>query len=462
MIHVIGDIILDKYIKCSATRLSPEAPIPVLTPDEIFYKLGGASNVALNVSSFSSSVNLYGIAGVDDSSRILSKLLKLYKIPNFINREKGEITIKKSRYIVAGQQVVRVDDERFFKSESAQKAFNFVKTNAKQDDILIISDYAKGTVANVEEIISFCNFHSIKSLIDPKGDDFYKYSGAFMLTPNMKEFETIAGTSESEEEFHDKAFRLRRDLNIEYLLVTRGEKGMTLFGDEEAWTSNAIEKKITDVTGAGDTVIATIAFLLSKGVNIQLSCELANYAASSVVTEHGSAVPSLTSITNIFVQAEIEQIQTRQASLIGKIENARKQQKKIAFTNGCFDLLHAGHLRLLNEAKGIDNFVVVGINTDQSISKIKGPDRPVNSLTSRMAALEEMPNVDLVVPFDEPTPLDLIKKIKPDLLIKGGDYNPDEIVGSDFVQSYGGCIKCSTYLPGFSTTSIIKKLEAKK
>lgn len=466
MIHIFGDIILDKYVECEASRISQEAPVLVLHPNNKDYRLGGAANVALNVKVYGEKIKLYGIIGTCECGEIIKKKCKELDIANDFLILKDEKTVIKTRYLSSGQQVVRVDEEKPFNIKSSRALFEKLKTNIVSNDLLILSDYGKGSIGEVEKIIAWCNKKKIKVLIDPKGNNFLKYSNTFLLTPNRREFENVAGVCNNEIDFNTKAHQLRKELNLNYLLVKRDKEGMTLYGDKDYWHFNANKSDVIDVTGAGDTVIATLAFLIQKNVILQKACYVSTLAAASVISQKGVTTPKQEDIKKILKFSGIETKKENQfkisLSIVKRKINAKRAKQKIVFTNGCFDLIHAGHIKLLTYAKASNNFLIVGLNSDLSISKIKGLNRPINNLYKRFSLLKTLPFVDVVIPFDEETPLELIMELRPDILIKGADYEVEKIIGYDFIKSYGGSVDVVPIMQGFSSSSIIESMEKKK
>jgi D-beta-D-heptose 7-phosphate kinase/D-beta-D-heptose 1-phosphate adenosyltransferase len=328
---------------------------------------------------------------------------------------------------------------------------------ATAGQVVVLSDYGKGTLARVQTLIERLNSNGCRVLIDPKGTDFGRYRGCFCLTPNQSEFAAIAGQWNSEDEFLDKAEALCKELELHYLLVTRGERGMTLVGrDIEPINLAAEAKEVFDVTGAGDSVIATLAAGLGVGLKVADAVALANLAASLIVGRIGVASVST---------AELKGAMHRRGyggrglvaadELAGILQAARQRGDRIVMTNGCFDILHAGHVSYLEEAKALGDQLVVAVNTDQSVARLKGPSRPITPLDDRMAVLSGLAAVDWVVPFDEPTPAALVEQLKPDVLVKGGDWPVDQIAGADWVLANGGEVRALAFKPGRSTTALI-------
>jgi len=460
-ILVFGDVMLDRYVSGSVDRVSPEAPVPVLKPIKEEIRLGGAANVALNLSSLGSTVSLIGISGKDSSFAQISNLLKENKIKNEIVKSNLP-TITKLRLLSSKQQLLRVDNEEEFTKEdwnSAKKRFD--KSIAlNSNNLLIISDYGKGTLQDIPGLIKKAKTSKKIVLVDPKGDNFSKYKGADVITPNFSEFIGEVGTVKSEREITAKAKSLIKSLKLGALLVTRGSEGMTLFNKEKGKVIRSDfptqAQEVFDVSGAGDTVIASVAAALSTGLDMTSAVKLANVAAGIVVGKSGTATASISEIETHFTGEDLV------FSLKEAKKNSvmlRKNGKKVVFTNGCFDILHAGHVHYLEQAKELGDELVVGLNSDSSVKTLKGPSRPINNLEQRAKVLSSLKCVDRIVSFADETPIKLIKEIKPDLLVKGGDYKAKDVVGHKEIKSWGGEVKIIPLVPGLSTTNIIKKLK---
>ena len=460
-ILVFGDVMLDRYVSGSVDRVSPEAPVPVLQPIKEEIRLGGAANVALNLSSLGSKVSLIGISGKDSSSAQIFKLLKENKIKNEIVKSNLP-TITKLRLLSSKQQLLRVDNEEEFTKEdwnSAKKRFD--KSIAlNSNNLLIISDYGKGTLQDIPGLIKKAKKSKKIVLVDPKGNNFSKYKGADVITPNFSEFIGEVGAVKSEREITAKAKSLIKSLKLGALLVTRGPEGMTLFNKEK---DNVVRsdfptqaQEVFDVSGAGDTVIASVAAALSTGLDMTSAVKLANVAAGIVVGKSGTATASISEIEPHFTGEDL--VFTLKEAKKHSVM-LRKNGKKIVFTNGCFDILHAGHVHYLEQAKELGDELVVGLNSDSSVKTLKGPSRPINNLEQRAKVLSSLKCVDRIVSFADETPIKLIKEIKPDVLVKGGDYKVKDVVGHKEVRSWGGEVKIIPLVPGLSTTNIIKKLK---
>jgi D-beta-D-heptose 7-phosphate kinase/D-beta-D-heptose 1-phosphate adenosyltransferase len=454
---VFGDIILDRYIAGSVDRVSPEAPVPVLKPSAEEIRLGGAANVALNLSSLGSNATLIGITGKDSSSNEIIDLLKKNNIKKALIKS-DHPTISKIRILASQQQLIRIDKEEEFSETDWQSSLSHYNKhiNLKRNKVLIISDYGKGTLKNIPLIIREAKKTKKIILVDPKGDDFEKYKSADIITPNLYEFERVVGKISSESEITKKGKDLINSLRLNSLLITRGSDGMTLLDKRngkvirEDFSTEA--RDVFDVSGAGDTVIATIAAGLAGGFNLSESIRLANIAAGIVVGKSGTAT-----VNQLAPHLGLSESYVTSNEIKLYSQDLHKRDKKIVFTNGCFDILHAGHVEYLAAAKEMGDKLIVAINTDRSVRKLKGSSRPINTLAHRAKVLASLQCVDKVVFFDEETPIKLIKTIKPDVLVKGGDYKIKDIVGYDEVTKSGGSVVTIPLFDGLSSSKIISK-----
>ena len=456
---VFGDIILDRYISGSVDRVSPEAPVPVLKPSNEEIRLGGAANVALNLSSLGSNTTLIGVTGKDESSTQIIDLLKKNNIKKALSKS-NHPTISKLRILASQQQLIRIDNEEEFSETDWQSSLsNYRKhISLKKNKVLIISDYEKGTLKNIPLIIREAKKLKKIILVDPKGDDFSKYKSADIITPNFQEFEKVVGKVNSEPEITKKGKDLIKSLNLNSLLITRGSEGMTLLDKRngkvirEDFPTEA--RDVFDVSGAGDTVIASIAAGLAGGFSLSESIRLANLAAGIVVGKSGTATVNQAELVPYLGLAE-SYVSFNEVKVYSK--DLHERGKKIVFTNGCFDILHAGHVEYLEAAKELGDKLIVAINTDRSVRKLKGSSRPVNTLAHRAKVLASLQCIDKVVFFDEDTPIKLIKAIRPDVLVKGGDYKLKDIVGHKEVSQSGGSVVTIPLVKGLSTSKIISK-----
>jgi D-beta-D-heptose 7-phosphate kinase/D-beta-D-heptose 1-phosphate adenosyltransferase len=457
---VFGDVILDRYISGTVDRVSPEAPVPVLKPTKEDIRLGGAANVAVNLSSLGSKATLIGVTGRDDSSNQIKDLLKKNKIKNALTKSLNP-SISKLRFLAGQQQLIRIDsEEEFTEADWKSSLSNYRKhIRFEKNKVLVISDYGKGTLKNIPLIIKEAKKLNKIILVDPKGNNFSKYKSANIITPNFDEFVRVVGKIKGEADVTSKGKELINSLKLRALLITRGSEGMTLL---EKKTGKIVRmdfpteaKDVFDVSGAGDTVIASIAAALAGGFSLSESIRLANIAAGIVVGKSGTATVNKTEITPFLNKAEAYMSMEEAESFA---QSLRQKGKKIIFTNGCFDILHAGHVEYLEAAKDLGDKLIVGVNSDQSVKELKGKNRPLNMLEHRAKLLASLRCVDAVVVFGDKTPIKLISAVKPDILVKGGDYKINEIVGHEEVVKSGGKVMTIPLVKGISTTKIIQKM----
>jgi D-beta-D-heptose 7-phosphate kinase / D-beta-D-heptose 1-phosphate adenosyltransferase len=465
---VIGDVMLDRYLIGDVGRISPEAPVPVVLLKSRNDRAGGAANVAANLALLGISTQIIGCVGQDIEAEVLQRLMTEtgIKSKSMIVSD-SRPTIAKTRILGGHQQMLRLDQESasIFSAEENAHLLAAIKAQlALKPAIVILSDYAKGLLSRsiCQQIITQCKMRNIPVLVDPKGRDYSKYMGATALTPNKKETAEACGTHTDDPELIEKAQALKESLELAFLAVTRGEEGITLLDKENAHLP-ATAQQVFDVSGAGDTVIATLAAGLINGLSPLESLELANIAAGVVVGKVGT-VPIdrkelLDALTNVAGSEQAHKI-CNPAQLMLKVNEWKKNKRKIVFTNGCFDLLHAGHVTYLEAAKKRGDKLVLGLNTDRSVSALKGPTRPVVNQDDRARVLAALESVDAVILFDEDTPLKLIKAIRPDVIAKGSDYTADQVVGGKEVLSWGGEIALIDLIAGRSTSNIISKLSA--
>lgn len=462
-IVVVGDVMLDRYWQGSTRRISPEAPVPVVRVNGCDDRPGGAGNVALNVTSLGSPVWLLGITGDDEAADSLTTRLEAAGVYCDFVRLKHAQTITKLRVISQHQQLIRLDFEESFSGFGVDTIPDRLSTLLDHADALIVSDYGKGTLSNTQELIQLARKRHVPVLVDPKGQDFTRYRGATIIKPNLHEFEAIVGSCSSEKELIDKGHKLRETLMLDALLITRGEHGMTLLSeDKKELHLPARTREVFDVTGAGDTVIATLAAALASGEPLSHAAALANIAAGIVVTKLGTSTVSLPELRRAVntIQSSGCGAMTREQLIIA-LEDARAHGEKIVFTNGCFDIIHAGHVGYLEQAKKLGDRLVLAINGDKSVTRIKGEGRPINTVERRMAVLAGLESVDWVVSFDENTPERLLEQLQPDILVKGGDYGINDVVGADIVTAYGGKVAVLDFLENCSTTAIMQKIRKK-
>lgn len=457
---VAGDVMLDRYLFGGTSRISPEAPVPVVHVRTSDDRAGGAANVAVNLATLGARTSLLGVVGKDMEAGLLRSLLERQGIDcRFVETEERP-TITKTRVQSRGQQLIRLDREETAPAHTEASLAALLEDELAGNDVVVLSDYGKGALSDVARMIVACRDRGIRVLVDPKGNDFDKYRSATLITPNQSEFETVAGPCRSDAELVRRARRMLGRLELEALLVTRSEKGMLLVAaDDEPVFLSTHAREVYDVTGAGDTVIATLAASLASGAGLESSAALANLAAGLVVRKIGVAA-----VTPWELQVALHRRGEGGGGLVTETEllaaagEARRRGERIVMTNGCFDILHAGHVSYLEEAKSLGDRLVVAVNDDDSVARLKGKHRPVNSLPDRMAVLAGLAAVDWVVPFSEDTPARLIAAVGPDVLVKGGDYRPEDIAGGDTVLANGGEVRVLAFREGHSSSRIIEKL----
>jgi D-beta-D-heptose 7-phosphate kinase / D-beta-D-heptose 1-phosphate adenosyltransferase len=471
-ILVVGDIMLDQYHWGEVSRISPEGPVPIVHVREKSYVLGGAGNVAANLSGLGCQTTITGIYRNDPAGNRIRTILSEKNITNRLMENDSRSTITKTRIMAQGQQLIRLDEENPDPISPAlsEKLFHTVETTLAEYHAVILSDYGKGIFQSpglCQKLITLCRENNLPVLVDPKGTDWERYCHATAITPNTSELRLVAGTDFHNEETSlvDAGRSIRERLNIDWLIVTRGPKGMLLTGpDEQEITIPSVAREVYDVSGAGDTVISSITAAVAAGLSFPEAASLANTAAGIVVGKIGTQPITIAELDSA-LQLENSKRQTPGGINTHTLEGAkilikawRNAGKKIVFTNGCFDLLHPGHINLLHQAKAFGDRLIIGLNTDASVKRLKGDSRPILSEQDRAAILNALDCVDLVVLFDEDTPLSLISNLRPDILVKGADYKPDQVVGRDVVESYGGQVRLVQLLEGYSTTEIAKKV----
>jgi D-beta-D-heptose 7-phosphate kinase / D-beta-D-heptose 1-phosphate adenosyltransferase len=456
---VAGDAMLDEYWFGETDRISPEAPVPVVRTERTEQRAGGAANVALNLATLGVQASLAALVGNDDRGRALSDILTAQHVDCRFQRLSEHPTIHKLRVLSRNQQLIRLDYEEHLAAFGQAFAAHFADLVAASD-IVVLSDYGKGTLSDVEAIIASCRREGKLVLVDPKGVDFTRYRGATLITPNRREFEAVVGPWQSEAEFESLGEQLRERLELDACLVTRGQRGMTLFAAGELPVSLAAEaREVFDVSGAGDTVIALMAAGIGSDLSFEAAAALANLGAGLVVRKIGVA-----SVT----PEELRLAQHRRgmggrglvssAEIEALVSQARARGDRIVMTNGCFDILHAGHVAYLEEAKSLGDRLIVAVNDDASVARLKGSGRPITPLADRMAVIAGLAAVDWVVPFGEDTPADLIGRLLPDVLVKGGDYRPEDVAGAKAVIAGGGEVRILSFRQGRSTTAVIEAI----
>jgi D-beta-D-heptose 7-phosphate kinase / D-beta-D-heptose 1-phosphate adenosyltransferase len=457
---IIGDVMLDEYIRGDSHRISPEAPEPIIEEHEHIYVAGGAANVAVNVTSLGACAKLYGVIGDDgEGEKYLITLREAGVDDSGIITVKDRPTTRKTRLIARGNQVLRVDKETTEPIDRSLEAQMVESISVLPEDVVIVSDYAKGVVTPglVKKIIKTGK----RVIIDPKSPDFGIYEGAHLITPNQAELCRYAGIQSSLPENIERAGRkLMKKYNISNILVTLGAQGMCLI--EKGGSVSHIHtraREVYDVTGAGDTVIATVASAVAAGASLEDACYVSNIAAGIVVGKHQTATASPGEIMSYAFGPSASGKIVDRDTLEKRVEELKKAGRKIVFTNGCFDLLHIGHITSLNEARGLGDVLIVGLNTDSSVCRLKGENRPIIPEEERSHVLAALECVDYVALFDEDTPVELIKAVHPDVLVKGSDYTVEQVVGHDFVQSYGGIVHIMPIVNNMSTSTIINRIK---
>lgn len=450
---------LDRYLFGATGRISPEAPVPVVHVQTTEDRAGGAANVAINLSSLGAATSLVGVVGTDESGQALEAIMSSRNIRCDFHRVADRPTITKTRVQSRGQQLIRLDQENTA-AMPGDALVDVLKESIKGAGAVVLSDYGKGALADVSTLISLCREAGVPVLVDPKGSDFEKYRGASIITPNQGEFEAVAGPCGSDEELVSKAHAMLDELELDALLVTRSEKGMLLVEkNQEPLFLSTQAREVFDVTGAGDTVIATLAGALASGEDWASAAALANIAAGLVVRKIGVA-----SVTPGEISVWLHQRGQGGRGLVGPKElqlmvaESRARGERVIMTNGCFDVLHAGHVSYLEEAKSLGDRLIVAVNDDESVRRLKGASRPINALQDRLLVLAGLAAVDWVVPFSDDTPADLIADVLPDVLVKGGDYQPEEIAGGEDVIRNGGEVRVLAFRDGHSSSRIIDKL----
>jgi D-beta-D-heptose 7-phosphate kinase/D-beta-D-heptose 1-phosphate adenosyltransferase len=457
-IIVIGDVMLDRYWSGQASRISPEAPVPVVKVKGIEDRIGGAGNVALNIAKLGGKVTLLGVVGDDAESKIVKLLLEAQGVICDFVVEKSIRTICKLRVMAQHQQLIRLDFEDTpikFDRKALEKC---LINQFQENNVVVFSDYGKGTLIDVSTHIIAAKLAGKKVLVDPKGIDYKRYAQADLITPNLSELQAVVGTCENNEQLIEKGRALLGRYEIPTLLLTRGEAGMTLIEKDQVHSLPAQAKDVFDVTGAGDTVIAVMALGVSLNIQLVESMYLANLAGGIVVGKLGTSTVSMQELTRAMHgdRDSLYGIVTEQ-ELAMLFARAKAHDEKIIMTNGCFDLLHAGHVTYLEQAKGLGDRLCVAVNSDASVKQLKGESRPINGLQERMTVLAALACVDWVVAFTEETPERLYCTLLPDVIVKGGDYSSEQVAGGDCIIKAGGEVKILQFVDGQSTTAMINK-----
>ncbi|MFK8052968.1 MAG: bifunctional D-glycero-beta-D-manno-heptose-7-phosphate kinase/D-glycero-beta-D-manno-heptose 1-phosphate adenylyltransferase HldE [Woeseiaceae bacterium] len=455
---VAGDVMLDQYWFGGTDRISPEAPVPVVHVKHDEERPGGAANVAVNLSMLGCQTALLGPCGNDSAADRLDATLQARQIDVQLVRDDQQTTTTKLRVLSRGQQLIRLDREE--RPTDSHSLLTPLGSALPKHDVVILSDYGKGALSDVAHLIDTCRDAGKPVFIDPKGSDFARYRGATLITPNESEFRLAAGDWDDDQQLVALARKMIEALDLTALLITRSERGMLLVeDDDEPFFLSTEAREVFDVTGAGDTVIATLAGAVASGCSLRQACELANLAAGRVVGKIGVA-----GVTPAELRVALhrrgkggrEAVDTE--ALKALVAEAQSSGERVVMTNGCFDLLHAGHVAYLEEAKSLGDRLIVAVNSDASVARLKGPERPINNVEDRMLVLSGLAAVDWVVEFDADTPATLIEAVLPDVLVKGGDYAVAEIVGGDAVIRAGGEVRTLSFRSGRSSSSIIEKI----
>ena len=460
-ILVVGDVMLDRYWTGDSSRISPEAPVPIVKVNNVEDRPGGAANVALNLAALGASAKLLGLTGNDEAAQALcGKMNAVDVICDFLQLDDYP-TITKLRVLSRGQQVIRLDFEESVAAVDTQPLVAKTIANLADYSVMIVSDYNKGALVEVQQMIQAAKQQGVKVFVDPKGCDFEKYRGATLLTPNLSEFEAVVGHCKSEQELVEKGRQLIAKYDFGALLVTRSEKGMTLIrAEQDEFHLPALAQEVYDVTGAGDTVISVLAAAVSAGSSLEEACALANAGASVVVAKIGTSTVSPIELANsVYGSHESGFGVLSEEQLKIAVKLAKLRGENIVMTNGCFDILHAGHVSYLNSARKLGQRLILAVNSDASVRGLKGSGRPINTCDRRMTVLAALGAVDWVVEFTEETPERLISELLPDVLVKGGDYKVEEIAGHKQVLANGGKVRILQFEDGCSTTAIINAIK---
>jgi D-beta-D-heptose 7-phosphate kinase/D-beta-D-heptose 1-phosphate adenosyltransferase len=461
---VVGDVMLDRYWHGPTSRISPEAPVPVVKVEQVEDRPGGAANVALNIAALGAGAALVGATGKDEAAQALTTRLNAAQVACRFHASEQHPTITKLRVISRHQQLLRMDFEQPFAADDSAAVNKIALDMFDGIGAVILSDYAKGALRDPQELIAAARARGIPVLVDPKSTDFARYRGATLLKPNLSEFEAVVGRCSGEAELVARGNELIQKLELEALLITRGEHGMTLLrkGAREMHLP-ARTREVFDVTGAGDTVISVLAAALASGELLPQAVAMSNIAAGIVVGKLGTATVSAPELRRaIHMEQGSERGVMTLEQLQVMVEDARAHGEKIVFTNGCFDIIHAGHVGYLEQAKKEGNRLIVAVNDDASVKRLKGEGRPINPVDRRMIVLAALEAVDWVVSFSEDTPENLLRALKPDVLVKGGDYDKSGVVGWQIVEAYGGRVAVLDLWEKLSTTAIVNQIQGKE
>jgi len=459
---IVGDVMLDSYWHGATSRISPEAPVPVVRVTQKEARLGGAGNVALNAAVLGAQTQLLGLAGQDVTADEVEALLRERGVKCQLQRVPGSETITKLRIISRHQQLIRLDFEDHFPNWDSDALQADFLTRLNEVDAVILSDYAKGVLRRSASLVKLARAAGKPVIIDPKGTDFERYRDATLITPNLSEFEAVVGHCATDAEIEARGTALRDHLNLDAILITRSERGMTLLARGHAPLHLPTRaQEVFDVTGAGDTVVAALGVAIAAGMALDEAVALSNIAAGIVVAKLGTATVSPAELARA-VRGGSESCcrgVCGEDELLAQMNAARASGERIVMTNGCFDILHPGHLDYLEKARALGDRLVVAVNDDPSVRRLKGDARPINTLATRMRMLSALSCVDWVVPFAEDTPERLYCMLLPDVLVKGGDYTEDQVAGGACVKAAGGRVQILDFLPGHSTSAVIAKIK---
>ena len=462
---VVGDAMLDRYVYGQVSRVSPEAPVAVLGVEREVAMPGGAGNVVRNLTALGAAVAFVSVVGDDQAGSDLTGLIGGQpNVEPWLLVQGGRATTTKTRFIAAGQQLLRADHEMSgpINARLADRMVRIAADAVAATTVMVLSDYQKGVLAGdvAQRLITAARAAGRRVVVDPKGVDYSRYAGADLVTPNRAELKLATGMPvDTEAALVAAAEHLRRLHGFGAVLVTRSEDGMTLVEDGSTRHFPAEAAEVHDVSGAGDTVVAVVAAGIAAGLPVPVAARLANIAAGIVVGKIGTAVARETDLLEALTpeRGALRKVVSR-AQAVEQVERWRRRGWRIGFTNGCFDLLHPGHVHLLEQARSWCDRLVVGLNADASVKRLKGPTRPIQGEAARAAVLASLASVDLVSVFDEDTPVELIRMLRPDMLVKGADYTVDKVVGGDMVTEWGGQVRLAALLPGQSTTATVARI----
>ncbi|WP_237182484.1 D-glycero-beta-D-manno-heptose-7-phosphate kinase [Roseomonas marmotae] len=462
---VVGDAMLDRYVYGQVKRISPEAPVPILGVEREVAMPGGAGNVVRNLTALGAAVAFLSVVGDDQAGSDLTGLIGGQPgVEPWLLVQGGRATTSKTRFIANGQQIMRADHEiaRPIHERLADRLVRIAADTVAATSVMVLSDYNKGVLCTdvPARLIAAARAAGRRVVVDPKGLDYGRYAGADIITPNRAELAQATGMPvDTEEEIVAAARHLRDAHGFGAVLVTRSEDGMTLLEGDELHHFPAEAPEVHDVSGAGDTVVAVLAAGVAAGLALPVAARLANIAGGLVVGKVGTAVARENDLLEALTpeRGTLRKVM-RRASAAEQVERWRQRGWRVGFTNGCFDLLHPGHVHLLEQARSWCDRLVVGLNADSSVKRLKGPSRPIQQEAARAAVLASLSTVDLVTIFEEDTPVELIRLLRPDVLVKGADYTVDQVVGGDLVQEWGGVVKLAELLPGNSTTATVARI----